>query len=186
MTQEEKFVVDPLEKYFLDYKRSGAKWKIKYRPRGRSETGWDLQVEHKNKVLLVEAKYIQGPSASALAGLTIAPLVNRPEKMKHGSYRSRYAVVCWAVGCGYKRVLNYKMEGIYQILFDCFARNLSFWKCYSKTLKVKYIFFIDNKKVARIRFIDIINLAVLYKSSLDKSLSGRRIKAEKLMRNIIF
>ncbi|MEK7453145.1 MAG: hypothetical protein AAB614_02825 [Patescibacteria group bacterium] len=31
MTKEEKFVVDPLENYFLDKNRSGAKWKIKHR-----------------------------------------------------------------------------------------------------------------------------------------------------------
>ncbi|MDP3935175.1 MAG: hypothetical protein Q8Q46_03105 [Candidatus Giovannonibacteria bacterium] len=190
MTQEEKFVVNPLEKYFLNKKRSGAKWKIKDKPNyGSSATGWDLQVEHTNRVLLIEAKYIRGPFASALAGLTIAPLVNRPEKMKRSKYRSRYAVVCWAVGCGYKggkRDRKYKMSGIYQILFDCFARNLQFWKYYSKILSIEYIFFVDKRKVAKINFIKIINLATLYKLSIDKSLHEMRLEAEKLLRTLEF
>lgn len=190
MNPEAKFVVNPLEKYFLDYERSGARWKIKDRPKHPSSaTGWDLQVEHVNRVLLIEAKYIKGPFASALAGLTISPLVNRPEKMKRDLYRSRFAIVCWAIGCGYQRgerVKKYKMSGIYQILFDCFARNLKFWKYYSKILKVEYIFFIDNGKVAKISFIKIINLAERYKSFINKSLHERRLAAEKLMRNINF
>ena len=123
MTNEEKFVVNPLEKYFLDYKRSGAKWKIKDKPKyGSSATGWDLQVEHTNKVLLIEAKYIKGPFAAALAGLVIAPLTNKQEKMKSKKKKSWSAVVCWAIGCGYKeggRDLKYKMSGMYQIFFDC-------------------------------------------------------------------
>src|SRR3989338_8571113 len=122
MTKEETFVVDPLEKYFLDSKRSGAKWTIKHRPKfGSSATGWDLQVERKNQVLLIEAKYIRGPFASALAGLVIAPLTNKTEKMRSGKKKSWSSVVCWAIGCGYnggKRNLKYKMSGVYQILFD--------------------------------------------------------------------
>ena len=76
MTKEEKFVVSPLKKYFRSRKRSRAYWKIKHKPAYEtSATGWDLQVERKNTVLLIEAKYIRGPSAAAIAGLTIAPLV---------------------------------------------------------------------------------------------------------------
>ena len=76
MKPEKKFVVNPLEKYFLNIKRSGAKWRTKDKPKfERSATGFDLQMERKNQVLLFEAKYIRGPFASALAGLVIAPLI---------------------------------------------------------------------------------------------------------------
>ena len=54
MTEEEKFAVDPLEKYLTDPNRSGANWHTKKRPNyGRSATGWDLQMERKNQVLLI-------------------------------------------------------------------------------------------------------------------------------------
>lgn len=186
MTKEEKFVVDPLGAYFLDPKRSDANWTIRHRPRfGTSATGYDLQVERKNQVLLIEAKYIRGPFAAALAGLVIAPLSNRPEKMRSEKKKSWSSVTCWAIGCGYqggKRDQKYKMSGIYQILLDWLIRNLEFWGCYSKTLKVKYIYFVDNrKKVARISFKKIINLAALYKTSSDKPLHERRLVAEDLL-----
>ena len=123
MTEEEKFVVNPLEEYFLDQNRSGAKWHTKHRPNfGTAATGWDLQMERKNKVLLIEAKQIRGPFASALAGLVIAPLTNKTEKMKSAKKKSWSSVVCWAIGCGYNkggRDKKYKMSGIYQILLDC-------------------------------------------------------------------
>ncbi len=190
MTQEEKFVVGHLEKYFLDPKRSGARWKIKDRPKyGISETGWDLQVERKNQVLLIEAKYIRGPFASALGGLVIAPLTHKKEKMKSKKKESWSAVICWAIGCGYKRggrAKKYKMSGIHQILFDCFIRNLKFWKCYSKILKVKYILFVDDKKVARVNFSKVINLAKRCRPLADKSLHERRLGAEKLLTALEF
>jgi len=190
MTSEEKFVVNPLEKYFLDSKRSGAKWTIKHRPGyGTSATGWDLQAERKNQVLLIEAKYIRGPFAAALAGLVIAPLTSKREKMKSGKKKSWSAVVCWAIGCGYQRgerAKKYKMSGIYQILFDCLARNLEFWECYSKLLKVKYIFFVDNNKVGKISFSKIISLVEQYRSSVDKPLQERRLLAEKLFQIVKF
>lgn len=190
MTSEEKFVVNPLEKYFLDPKRSGAKWTIKHRPRyGTSATGWDLQMERKNQVLLIEAKYIRGPFAAAIAGLVIAPLTNKQEKMKSGKKKSWSAVVCWAIGCGYQRgerAKKYKMSGIYQILLDCLIRNLEFWESYSKLLKVKYIFFVDSNKIAKISFSKIISLAEQYKSSANESLHERRIRAEKLLNIIKF
>lgn len=190
MTKEAKFVVNPLEKYFRNSERSGAKWVIKHRPKhDTSATGWDLQVERKNQVLLFEAKYIRGPFASALAGLVIAPLTNKTEKMKSGKKKSWSSVVCWAIGCGYrggKRDEKYKMSGIYQILLDCFVRNLEFWECYSKILKVKYIYFIDKEEVAKISFDKIISLAVQYQSSSGKSLHERRLKAEDLLRGLNF
>src|SRR3989344_6976433 len=178
MTEEEKFVVNPLEEYFLDQNRSGAKWHTKHRPNfGTAATGWDLQMERKNKVLLIEAKYIRGPFASALAGLVIAPLTNKTEKMKSGKKRSWSSVICWAIGSSYK-------NGIYQILFDYLTRNLKFYACYSKTLKVKYIYFVNSqKKVAKISFDKIINLATRYnKLSSGKPLPERRLLAEDLLR----
>lgn len=190
MANEEKFVVNPLEKYLRDPKRSGAKWSTKHRPKfGSSATGWDLQMERKNKVLLIEAKYIRGPFASALAGLVIAPLTNKKEKMKSRKKKSWSSVICWAIGCGYtggKRDQKYKMSGIYQILLDCLTRNFEFWRCYSKILKVKYIYFVDNQKVARISFDKIINLAIRYKSSSDLPLHERRLIAEDLLKNLKF
>ena len=179
MNKEKKFVVDPLKKYFLDRGRSGARWKVKHTPaHDTSETGWDLQVEHKNKVLLIEAKYIIGPAASAIAGLTISPLVYRLEKMKNKSlYRSRYYHVCWAIGCGYtkgERDQKYEMSGVYQILFDCFILNLNFWKRYKKLVKMKYIYFVNKKKgVGKIDFDKFIDLATGYKARLDKHLRNK-------------
>ena len=190
MTKEEKFVVNPLEKYFLSSKRSGAKWSIKHRPEyGTSATGWDLQVERKNQVLLIEAKYIRGSFAAALAGLTIAPLTNKQEKMKSGKKKSWSAVVCWAIGCGYDkagRAEKYKMSGIYQILFDVISRNLEFWNSYSRLLKVKYVFFVDKGKVAQISFDKIIKLSAKYRHFFDKPLTERRMVAEKLIMDVQF
>lgn len=186
MTKEEKFVVDPLGKYFLNYKRSGAKWIIKDRSRGRSETGWDLQVERKNQALLIEAKYIRWPFASALAGLIIAPLTNKTEKMKSGKKKSWSAVICWAIGFSNRKVGKHAMRNGYQILFNYIARNLKFWGYYAKTLKVKYFFFIDNRRVAKISFEKIIDLATRYKLVLNKSLPEKRARAEKLLRNLNF
>ena len=190
MTKEERFVVNPLERYFLDPKRSGAKWVTKHRPSfGSSATGWDLQMERKNQVLLIEAKYIRGTFASALAGLVIAPLTNKTEKMKSRKKRSWSSVICWAIGCGYvrgQRNLKYKMSGIYQILFDCLIRNLEFWECYSKILKVKYIYFVDSQKVARISFDKIISMATQYKLSSGKSLHEKRLIAEDLLKKLEF
>ena len=78
------------------------------------------------------------------------------------------------------------MRNMYQILFDYIARNLNFWRCYSKTLKVKYIFFINNQEVAKIRFEKIIHLASRYKFSLGEPLSERRLIAEKLLKILNF
>lgn len=181
MNLEAKFVVNPLEEYFLNPKRSGAKWNTKHKPKFESSaTGWDLQMERKNQVLLIEAKYIRGPFASAFAGLVIAPLSNRPEKMRSKKEKSWSSVVCWAIGSSYKK------NAIYQILLDYLTRNSKFWECYSKILKVKYIYFVDNQKVAKISFNKIINLATRYKLSSDKSLRERRLIAEDLLKNLKF
>jgi hypothetical protein len=58
MTKEEKYVVNPLSRWF---KRQKAGWKL-YRPLfGTAATGWDLEARRKNQDLLIEAKYIDGP-----------------------------------------------------------------------------------------------------------------------------
>jgi hypothetical protein len=183
MTKEEECVVNPLRNFLR--KRSRAKWTIIKQSKGRSEKGWDLQVKRKNQVL-IEAKYIRGPFATILAGLTAAPLSNRPQKMKTKKYRSWDARICWAIGSGRKSD-KHDMSRVYQNLFDYFARNLKFWKCYSKTLKVKYVFFVADGKVAKISFIKMVNLAGRYKkSSLPKSPSQKDIAAEEIVGKLIF
>lgn len=184
MTKEEQFVVNPLQEFLLNPQRSGAAWAVKHRPKhGTSATGWDLQVERKNRVLLIEAKYITGPFASALAGLLIAPLTRKEEKMK-----SWAAVVAWAIGCGYKHDCRskYKMAGVYQALLDFLARNVAFWNCYSRLLKVEYIFFVDRGKVARIRFNTLLTLAESYAPVMEYSVSEKRDRAEELMSFLSF
>ncbi len=188
MTQEEKFVVNPLTKYFLDHKRSGANWIIKDRPAyGTAATGWDLQVERKNQVLLIEAKYIRGAFAASLAGLTIAPLSHRPERMKQKKlYRSWSAVICWAIGVGYPKVKKYQLRDVHQILFDYFSRNLPFWKYYCKTLHVKYIFFVHDGRVAKVSFDGILAAASLYKTKTGgNNINTRRIIAGRLMNKLL-
>lgn len=211
MTKEEKFVVSPLERYFRNRKRSGARWKVKHKPAHESSaTGWDLQVERINRVLLIEAKYIWGPAAAAIAGLTISPLVYRPEKMKNKNlYRSRYFRICWAIGCGYtggKRDKKYEMSGIYQILFDCLILNLHFWKQYSRLLKVEDIYFVKSRgEIAKVSFNRIIRLADKYRFRLERYLrnkgragsiteihlrkieiKAKRYEAERLVKNFKF
>jgi hypothetical protein len=132
MTEEEKHVVNPLQRYFHNSSRSGAKWHTKKKSKGRSATGWDLQVERKNRVLLIEAKYITGPFIFGLAGCTMAPLTKRPEKTKSKKTHSWAAVACWAIGCGWPRSgskrknQKHNMRRIYQVLFVYFARNVKF------------------------------------------------------------
>jgi hypothetical protein len=180
MTSEEKFVVNQLVEYFEDRTRCPAKWHIKHRPKhGKSATGWDLQVERKNQVLLIEAKYITRSFASAISGLILAPLCHRPEKMKRALYRSWSARICWAIGCGYKNEKHRK--GFFQILFDYIARNLSFWNSYAEILGVKYVFFIDGSKVAKIRFQEMVKLVGRYYTCADEPLEKRRLAAEKLV-----
>lgn len=186
MTSEEKFVVNPLERYFLDPSRSGAKWHVKARPKfGRAATGWDLQVERKNQVLLIEAKYIRHAFAASMAGLIISPLSIRRETMKRKDLKKSWsAVICWAVGSGYGSVNKYRMRDMHQILFDYIARNPKFWKCYSEELRVKYVYFIDKGKVARISFISLINLSGKYFAVLDKPLETRRAMASELLKKL--
>jgi hypothetical protein len=190
MGNEKKLVVNPLKRYFLNKKRSGATWLIKDEPSSETAaTGWDLQMKRNKQVLLIEAKYFSRSFISSFGGLITSPLTNRPEKMKSNKRRSWSAVVCWAIGSGYKN------RDIYQIIFDYFVRNLEFWPVYSKVLKVKYIYFVSNNKVGKIRFDQIIKKAILYRNKLinlgidiygRKDVETKRIEADKLMKDLKF
>lgn len=186
MTPEERFVVNPLEKYFRNPDRSGAVWWVKAKPHfGTAATGWDLQVERHNQVLLIEAKYIRAAFAASFVGLVISPLSLRREVMKRKSLKKSWsAVICWAIGSGYNKVAKYRMRDIHQILFDYIARNIPFWKFYSKSLKVRYIYFVDKNKVAKISFMRFIGLAEKYHSVLEKPIPIKRAKAAELLKNL--
>jgi len=190
MGNEKKLVVNPLKKYFLTKSRSGAKWMVKGEPRTpTAATGWDLQVVRHNQVLLIEAKYLSRSFISSFAGLVISPLPNRPEKMKSKKRKSWSSVVCWAIGSGYKK------RNIYQVIFDYFARNIKFWLVYSKVLKVKYIFFVFDKKVAQVSFEQMLKRSMSYKKEVvsrgidvygRKDYKVKREIADSLMNNLKF
>lgn len=184
-TKEELFVVNPLQEFLLNPQRAGAKWTIKERPKhGTSATGWDLQAERKNQVLLVEAKHIVGPFAAAMAGLTLAPLTRKQEKMKSGRKKGSWcASVAWAIGCDRSK---HQIEGIHQILLDYLSRNVTFWQCYARELKVKYIFFVQHGKVARINFTKLVAIAKRYAPMADCPLPDKRARAKQLMSFIVF
>ena len=175
MTKEVKFVVNPLINWF---KKQKANWKL-YKPNfGIAATGWDIEAQRKNQDLLIEAKYIDGPFLSSLNGLVTAPLVNRPQHLLKKKYRSWSYRICWAIGA------SYKSRNIYQLLFDYFSRNLIFWRHYEKDLRVKYIFFVNEGKVAKIKFSKFLNMAKAYKTR-GINLEQRRKTAELLLRKII-
>ncbi len=62
MTKEEKYVVNPLIRWF---RRQEARWALKTLRHGTSERGWDIEARRKNQDLLIEAKYIDGPFLSS-------------------------------------------------------------------------------------------------------------------------
>jgi hypothetical protein len=160
---EDKAVVEPLLKYFLDPKRSGATWQLIHRPKyAASATGTDLHVARKNHNLdlLVEAKHVKGAFAASMSGLLLSPLVRKHNPLpRNGFY-------CWAIGSGYSGGWDY-MPRMVQCLCDYFARNPKFWPYYSKLLRVKYIFFVDRqKKVAKISFVRMLRLLRTYDVSL--------------------
>jgi len=155
MTNEEKFVIEPLVAWFG---RQKVKWEIVVRPaNGTSETGWDLEVRRKNQDLLVEAKFMSRSSASAISGLISAPLLNRPQKSMANKYRSWCYKVCWAIGMNTNDKRN-----INQILLDIFDRSPEFWCHYQQDLNVKYIFLVKDGFVAKVPFKSLLNLASLY------------------------
>lgn len=177
MTKEEKFVVNPLIQWF---KHQKAGWKL-YKPNyGTAATGWDIEAQRKNQDLLIEAKYIDGPFLGSFMGLVTAPLANRPQHLIKRKYRSWSYAICWAIGT------NYLQRNIYQLLFDYFGRNLIFWNHYSKDLRVKYIFFVQNGKIAKVLFSKFLDLGKTYKKKAErKSLAERRLLAEELTKKII-
>lgn len=177
MTKEEKFVVNPLIRWF---KRRKTKW-ICYKPRfGTAATGWDIEAQRKNQDLLIEAKYIDGPFLASLNGLVTAPLANRRQHLIKRKYRSWSYGVCWAIGN------SYSQRNIYQLLFDYFSRNPFFWKHYGKDLRMKYIYFVKSGKVFQISFQKFLSISKLYAKATNKTsaLKERRVIANKLMKKV--
>jgi hypothetical protein len=176
MSNEYKYVIQPLKRWF---KQQKANWKLYIPKYSISATGWDLQATRKNMDLLIEAKFVNGPFLASFTGLVTAPLANRPMRSHSRKYRKSTAYVCWAIG-------SKKGSGIkrYQILFDYFSRNLKFWRHYKTDLKMKYVFFIENDKVARITFDTLLDkVQIYYKQTYEKNLklSKRRDIAKELM-----
>lgn len=160
MTKEQQYVVNPLARWFQAQK---VNWKI-YKPfHEKSETGWDIEVRRKNQDLLIEAKYIHRSFISSFAGLVVAPLSKRPQHLMKGKYRSWSHGICWAIGS------SRSMKGIYQILFDYFARNLQFWDAYGKLLKMKYIFFIEKDTVKKVMWKKFLKLSIKYSQQVRDS-----------------
>ena len=177
MTREEKFVVNPLIRWF---KRQKVKRRL-YRPRyGTAATGWDIEARRHNQDLLVEAKYIDGSFLTSFNGLVTAPLANRPQHFTMRGYRSWSYGICWAIGS------NYAQRNIYQLLLDYFIRNLSFYEHYVHDLHMKYIFFVKNDKVAKISFPRILKASSRYRmTAVGKALKERRAVADKLMGRLL-
>lgn len=177
MTKEEKFVVNPLIQWF---KRQKAPWKL-YRPKhGVSATGWDIEARRKNQDLLIEAKFIDGPFLSSFAGLVTAPLAHRRQHFMARKYRSWSYGICWAIGASYTK------RNMHQILLDYLMRNPEFWKHYCKDLRLKYVFFVQKNKVAKIRFTQLLNVANLYGKNLrGKKLPEKRTIAGALMEKYV-
>ena len=177
MTKEEKFVVNPLVRWFQKNKPG---WKL-YKPRyGTSATGWDIEVQRKNQDLLIEAKYIDGSFLAAMSGLVMAPLANRPQHFLKRKYRSWSHGICWAIGT------NYNQQNIYQLLFDYFARNLVFWNHYANDLRMKYVYFVERGKIAQVPISKLLALTHLYRiQTKEKKLNERRSIAENLIRKYL-
>jgi hypothetical protein len=179
-TKETSCVVNPLEKFLRNRKRSGALWSTKDMPdHDTGATGWDLQMERPNEVLLIEAKYLSGPFASAMAGLTLAPLTNRREKMKSGRSKGSWcANVAWAIGWNPKK---WRPARIYQNLLDYLSRRPDFWSAYHSKLRVKYVYFVDpRKRVTRIACKQLMKLANEYRSVVDQPQPVRERNAARL------
>lgn len=180
MTKEEEFVVNPLYEWF---QRQKTDWEKPLKPNhGKSATGWDIEVKRKNLDLLIEAKYIDKQSiTSAIAGLVLAPLSGRPQRSLKIKYRNWCHNVCWAIGIN----PNDKRH-LYQALLDYLARNPAFWKHYSEDLCLKYIFFVQNNMVAKVRFSKLLDIATQYdKESEGKKLNGKRVVVDVLMKKIL-
>jgi len=176
MNRENKFVVKPLAKWFQQQK---AKWEIDKPKYVTSETGWDIEARRGNQDLLIEAKYIQGPFLSSFSGLVCAPLAHRPQRFMKKKYRSWNYGVCWAIGS------SYKSRNIYQLIFDYFSRNLTFWQHYGQDLKMKYVFFIKGNEILKIRWQKLLELSKKYEQTANNmKLNERRAIAEELMSKV--
>ncbi len=172
MTNEDRFVVNPLIRWFKEQK---ADWTIRKPSQGTYATGWDIEATRKNQDLLIEAKYIAGPALSSFAGLVTAPLAKRAQRGMVRKYRSWCHGVCWAIGINPPR-------NIFQILFDYIARNPKFWKHYGEDLRMKYIFFVRDGDVTRIPFTAFLRITKLYAArSGGKTLAARRRIAKELL-----
>lgn len=173
MTKKERFVVNPLIRWL---KRQNAAWKI-YKPAfGTAATGWDIEARRKNQDLLIEAKYIDGPFLASFSGLVAAPLANRRQHFMVKKYRSWSYGVCWAIGT------NFAQRNVFQILFDYVARNQVFWNQYAECIRMKYIFFVEDGKVARVPFGSFLRLGERYVAlAANKGRAERRQLADKLM-----
>ncbi len=178
VTKEERYVVLPLMKWFKGQK---AAWRLEKPRFGTSATGWDIEAHRHNLDLLVEAKYMDNSSfLASFTGLVTAPLAKRPQRFMFRKYRGWSHGICWAMGT------NNTHWGMYQIMFDYFARNLPFWRHYAKDVKMKYIFFIQKGRVAKIPFGKILQLAAQYqKVAYGRNQKGRKVVAETLLRRAL-
>jgi hypothetical protein len=164
--REDKLVVTPLCDWF---EKQEAGWKLSKPKFSTSARGWDIEAWRKNEYLLIEAKYIFGPSIAALAGLVAAPLAKR---VQHRKYRSW---CCWAIGIKPPR-------NMYQVLFDYTSRNSEFWKHYGEDHRMKYIFFVQEGEVMRIPFAAFLRMTKLYADRADgETLAARRRIADDLL-----
>ena len=176
MTSEYKYVIKPLVKWL---KQQKAKWRIDKPKHQTAETGWDIEARRKNQDLLIEAKYIRGSFLSSFSGLVCAPLANRPQRFMKKKYRSWNYGICWAIGT------SYESRNIYQLIFDYFSRNFSFWQHYGKDLKMKFVFFIKSNEIKRIRWQKLLELSKKYEQTAkNRKLNERRAIAEELMSKI--
>ena len=109
-----------------------------------------------------------------------APLANRPQHSMSRKYRGWSYGICWAMSA------SYAQSNIYQLLFDYLIRNLNFWKHYAKDLRMEYIFFVKDGRVARVSFSKILVLAKSYKLRAgSKNLRERRLIADGLMGRLL-
>ena len=158
------------------FEEQNADWDLLKPSYPTSARGWDIEARRKNQDLLIEAKYITGPSISSFAGLVTAPIAKRAQRFMVRKYRSWCHHVCWAIGIKPPR-------NMYQILFDVTARNLKFWKHYGEDLRMKYIFFVEKEEVTRIPFTAFLRMAKLYADRVDDktTLEERRRIADGLL-----
>ena len=158
--KEEQLVVKPLLRWL---NRQKARWKVVRPKYGTSATGWDIEAHRKNQDLLIEAKFIAGPFLASFASLAAAPLARRPQHSVVTKYRSWSYGVCWAIGA------SYRDANLYQIFLDYLSRNLTFWRHYQKDLRLKYVFFVRNGRVSRVRFVSILKIANRYKKAAEEA-----------------